>query len=158
MRFWQKLTIDWPCALGDWLWAVLVVAPAAFLDRLTLRRVVRMVLQIALWAILLMYFEQIVSLDLTFLFAIDAATYLEIAAAIFVLVAQGHLRRALQGTARSFRLGLQNRTRIPLRFGTRQRRNTNAMRRKTGDGTDRQSDDEPAVWCGNSNIFASVRA
>ena len=26
--WWQKLTIDWPCALGDWLWAMLVVAPA----------------------------------------------------------------------------------------------------------------------------------
>jgi len=34
---WQKWTIDRPAALGDWLWDVLVVQLAAFLDRLTLR-------------------------------------------------------------------------------------------------------------------------
>lgn len=35
MNLWQKLTIDWPCAFGDWLWAALMVGPAAWLDKLT---------------------------------------------------------------------------------------------------------------------------
>ncbi len=44
MKLWQKLTVDWLCMLGDWLWAVLVVAPAALLDRLTFRLFLRIVL------------------------------------------------------------------------------------------------------------------
>jgi hypothetical protein len=37
---WRTWTIDKPALLGDWLWDVLVVQLAAFLDRLTLRRIV----------------------------------------------------------------------------------------------------------------------
>ena len=42
-RLWQTWTIDKPAALGDWLWQILVVDLAAFLDRLTLRRVVALI-------------------------------------------------------------------------------------------------------------------
>jgi hypothetical protein len=40
---WQKWTIDEPAALGDWLWHVFVVQLAAFLDRLTLRRIIALI-------------------------------------------------------------------------------------------------------------------
>jgi hypothetical protein len=39
-QLWRKWTVDKPAAFGDWLWEVLVVEFAAFLDRLTLRQVV----------------------------------------------------------------------------------------------------------------------
>jgi len=39
-QLWQKWTIDKPAAFGDLLWNVFVVQLAAFLDRLTWRRVV----------------------------------------------------------------------------------------------------------------------
>src|SRR4051794_5376682 len=39
-QLWKKWTLDKPAALGDLLWEVLVVQLAAFLDRLTLRRVI----------------------------------------------------------------------------------------------------------------------
>jgi hypothetical protein len=39
-RLWQTWTIDKPAAFGDLLWDVCVVQFAAFLDRLTLRRVI----------------------------------------------------------------------------------------------------------------------
>ncbi len=39
-RFWRQWTVDKPAALGDWLWEILVVELAAFLDRLTLRQVI----------------------------------------------------------------------------------------------------------------------
>ena len=39
-QLWKKWTIDKPAVFGDWLWEVLVVQLAAFLDRLTLRRVI----------------------------------------------------------------------------------------------------------------------
>ncbi len=37
---WKKWTIDKPAAFGDLLWDVFVVQLAAFLDRLTLRRII----------------------------------------------------------------------------------------------------------------------
>jgi hypothetical protein len=40
---WQKWTIDKPAALGDWLWDVFVVQFAAFLDRLTLRKIIALI-------------------------------------------------------------------------------------------------------------------
>jgi hypothetical protein len=153
MKLWQKLTIDWPCALGDWLWAVLVVAPAAFLDRLTLRSAARLILQIALFAILLMYFEQIAFLHLTMLFAVDVTAYFEIATAVFILVVRGHAWHALLSTVRSIKLALQNRSKRVLRFGGRQQRNANAMRRKDGSGSSK-SDDAPAAWRGGLYAFA----
>lgn len=36
---WKKWTLEKPATLGDWLWDVLVVQFAAFLDRLTIRKV-----------------------------------------------------------------------------------------------------------------------
>jgi hypothetical protein len=42
-QFWRKWTVDKPAALGDWLWDVLVVELAAFLDRLTWRQVIAFV-------------------------------------------------------------------------------------------------------------------
>jgi hypothetical protein len=41
--FWRKWTVDRPAALGDWLWEILVVELAAFLDRLTWRQVIAFV-------------------------------------------------------------------------------------------------------------------
>jgi hypothetical protein len=40
---WQKWTIDKPAALGDQLWDVFVVQFAAFLDRLTLRKIIALI-------------------------------------------------------------------------------------------------------------------
>ncbi len=42
-ELWKTWTIDKPAAIGDWLWDVLVVQLAAFLDRLTLRRIIALV-------------------------------------------------------------------------------------------------------------------
>ena len=40
---WQKWTIDKPAAFGEMLWDVLVVQFAAFLDKLTLRRIIALI-------------------------------------------------------------------------------------------------------------------
>ncbi len=82
--WWQKLTIDWPCALGDWLWLALVVAPARFIDGLTRRRILHIVGII----ILLIFIQQVVMFDLTFLFGLDLGILMEVTAAIFVLSAR----------------------------------------------------------------------
>ncbi|MBA2587602.1 MAG: hypothetical protein H0U98_03160 [Alphaproteobacteria bacterium] len=82
--WWHKITIDWPCALGDWLWWALVVAPANFIDGLTRRRV----LHVIGFVLLLIFFQQVVMFDLTFLFGLDLGLLMEVAAAIFVLSAR----------------------------------------------------------------------
>jgi hypothetical protein len=145
MKLWRKLTVDWPCALGDWLWATLVVAPAAFLDCLTYRSVFKMALRIGFFAVLLFYFQEIVSFDLTFLFYIDVTAYPEIAATLFVLVAAGFAGRTLGGAARFARPIVLGWSKTLLRFGTRQRR-TRAMRHNAENP--KAPDDEPAAaWC-----------
>jgi hypothetical protein len=143
MKWWQKLTIDWPCALGDWLWANLVIAPAEFLDRLTLRGTARFVLQIMIFVALFTYFEQVASLDLTFLFYVDANVYLDVFAAIFILIARGQFLQMLKMATRIIWQSIQNRSKSLLRFGIRQRRNANALRRKDRAGSPEQSDDDP---------------
>jgi hypothetical protein len=48
---WQKWTIDKPAAFGDMLWDILVVQFAAFLDKITLRRVIALIpLVLVIWA------------------------------------------------------------------------------------------------------------
>ena len=48
---WQKWTIDKPAALGDMLWDVLVVQHAAFLDKVTLQRIIALIpVVLVIWA------------------------------------------------------------------------------------------------------------
>jgi len=149
MKWWQKLTIDWPCALGDWLWANLVTAPAALLDRLTLRSAARIMLQIVLFAVFFAYFQQIASLDLSFLFYVDANIYLDVFAATFVLVARGQILHLFKMATRMIWRFV--RPKFPSRIGTRRRRDAGASRRKNGAGSPKQSDDDPAgLWDGRA--------
>ena len=96
---WQKLTIDWPCALGDWLWAALVVAPAKVIDGLTRRRV----LHILGFILLLIFFQQVVMFDLTFLFGLDLGLLMEVASAVFVLTARNQARTLVDISWRSLK-------------------------------------------------------
>jgi hypothetical protein len=96
-NWWHKLTIDWPCAIGDWLWAALVIAPARFLDRLTRRRILHVVGII----VLLLFFQYVVAFDLTFLFGIDLGLLIEVAAALLVITARDRGRPVLETVRRS---------------------------------------------------------
>jgi hypothetical protein len=42
-RLWKTWTVDKPAAFGDLLWEVLVVQLAAWLDRLTVRRIIALI-------------------------------------------------------------------------------------------------------------------
>jgi hypothetical protein len=86
--WWQKLTIDWPCALGDWLWVMLVVEPARLIDGLTRRRVLHIIGLI----LLVIFFQQVVAMDLTFLFGVDLGLLMEVSAAVFILVARQQIK------------------------------------------------------------------
>jgi hypothetical protein len=89
--WWQKWTIDKPAALGDWLWLVLVVQLADFLNRLTLRRVIE-VLAITL---LTLIFVQTFPLDIAILFAGDMLMYLELVTLVSLVATTLRVGRAL---------------------------------------------------------------
>jgi hypothetical protein len=75
---WNKWTYEIPLAVGDVLWDVLVVQFAAFLDRLTIRKVIEFVAI----ALLVMAFVQTLPIDLAILFAGDMLMYLELLVAM----------------------------------------------------------------------------
>ena len=77
-NWWRTWSYEIPLAISDALWDVLVVQFAAFLDRLTLRRV----LEFVAIAVLVMAFAQTFPIDLAILFAGDTLMYLEIVVAI----------------------------------------------------------------------------
>ena len=82
--WWQKISIDWPCALGDFLWAMLVIEPARVLDRIRRRHILHFIGIL----FLLVFFRYVVAMDLTFLFGVDLGLLMEVAAAAVVLIAR----------------------------------------------------------------------
>lgn len=151
MNLWQKLTIDWPCSVGEWLWQNVILAIKAFLDKLTFRRIIIFVgiLIIAMAA------AQLLTADVAFVFAGDAMFYFEIATAVYLVAARGHARHAVRVLARAFRRAIQNLANITRRPGTRHCRNANSIKRNPGATSPKQSDDEPGVM-GRYFAFAQV--
>jgi hypothetical protein len=83
-NWWWKWTVERPAAFGDWLWLV-VVLPADFLDRLTIRKVIAFVPVV----ILVIAFAHNVPLPPQILFIGDALAYLDILTIVFFLAAIG---------------------------------------------------------------------
>ena len=102
-KLWRKWSYEVPLALGDALWEVLVVRFAAFLDRLTLRKVIESVVI----ALLVIAFAQTLPIDLAFLFAGDMLMYLEFIVAIRLATAWLHVRQALSFAIRVIRLAIR---------------------------------------------------
>lgn len=86
-ELWRKWTIDKPAVLGDWLWEFLLAPLAAFLARLTLRKIVAL---IPLGVILVAYYHSVpVPPELMLLG--DVLAYIDIFSVLFLL---GILSRA----------------------------------------------------------------
>jgi hypothetical protein len=79
--------VDWPASFGDWLWTTLVVWPADFLNRLTLRHVAKFLLL----TILVIALAHTFPLDLAYIFAGDVLTYLEVFTVVSLLAARGRV-------------------------------------------------------------------
>ena len=90
--WWQRWSHEIPLAIGDALWEVLVVQFAAFLDRLTVRKVIEF---IAI-AVLVMAFAQTLPIDLAILFAGDMLMYLEFIVAVRLATGKMHLQQVVQ--------------------------------------------------------------
>lgn len=102
-KLWQKWSYEIPLVLGDALWEALVVQFAAFLDRLTIRKVVEFVAI----ALLVMAFAQTLPFDLAILFAGDILMYLEFVIAIRLAAGVMHVRATWNQMTRFARLMLR---------------------------------------------------
>jgi hypothetical protein len=91
-NWWRKWSYEIPRMIGDALWDVLVVRFAAFLDRLTIRKVIEFVVI----AMLVMAFAQTLPFDLAILFAGDALMYLEFLVAIRLAAGKMHVLEMLR--------------------------------------------------------------
>src|ERR1700750_2877294 len=91
-RWWTRWTYDVPLFIGDALWDALVVQFAAFLDGLTIRKVIEFVAI----AILVMAFVQTLPIDLAILFAGETLMYLEILVALRLAAGRELLSAALR--------------------------------------------------------------
>src|ERR1700684_2107560 len=84
---WRKWTIDKPAAMGDWLWDIFVVQLAAFLDGLTLRRIIAFIPVVIL---VLAYYHSI-PLPPELMLVGDLLAYIDVFSVLFLL---GILSRA----------------------------------------------------------------
>jgi len=145
-QLWKKWTLDKPAAMGDWLWEVFVVQLAAFLDRLTLRRVIAFIPVV----ILVLAYSHSIPIPPELMLVGDVLAYIDIYSAIFLIAVVSRAATilfALKQTAalaarlaRSLLAGLQ-------RLDFRHRREGGARRRK-GAASRTGNEDEHAVIYG----------
>jgi hypothetical protein len=102
-NFWRRWTYEIPLVAGDVLWEVLVVQFAAFLDRLTVRKVIEFVVIAAL----AMAFAHTFPIDLAILFAGDTLMYLEFVIAIRLAAGRMHFMEILRLALRVAKFALR---------------------------------------------------
>jgi hypothetical protein len=81
--WWWRWTVEGPAAFGDWLRLMLIVLPADFLNRLTVRKVIALIPV----AVLIIAFAHHIPLPPEIVVLGDALAYLDILTIVFVLAA-----------------------------------------------------------------------
>jgi hypothetical protein len=148
-NWWRKWTYEIPLMIGDVLWEVLVVQFAAFLDRLTVRKVIEFVVI----AVLVMAFIQTLPVDLAILFAGDTLMYLEFMFAVRLAAGKMHFLEMLRQALRMARFAariLNAAVSIPVSRLNRLRERRRVTRSTKPRRNAASSDDEPGfgVACG----------
>ncbi|MBR0758406.1 hypothetical protein JQ604_40035 [Bradyrhizobium jicamae] len=143
-RLWKTWTLDKPAAFGDLLWDVFVVQFAAWLDRLTWRKVIAFIPVV----ILILAYMHRIPIPPELMLVGDLLAYIDI---FTVAILLGLFSRAAtilfvikQTAARTVALLTGARARLQ-RFGLRHRREGGAQQRRRSIGRTRRDDDESAV-------------
>jgi len=146
-QLWRTWTIDKPAAFGDLLWDVLVVRFAAFLDRLTVRRVIAFIPVL----ILGVAYAHSIPLPPELLLVGDLLAYIDIFSVLVLLGIMSRVTTVLfilkqaAAYAATWALVLRNGAK---RLDLRHRREGGARSRKRAIGWARKDDDEPVVTHG----------
>ena len=144
-QLWQKWTIDKPAAFGDLLWEVFVVQLAAFLDRLTLRRVIALIPI----PILFLAYAHNIPIPPELMLLGDLLAYIDIFSVIFLLSVMSRVENVVfilkQAAAHAIRLA-NNLLAVTKRLDFRNRREGGARTRKGASGrAGSKVDDHPAI-------------
>jgi hypothetical protein len=91
-NLWRKLTLGWPCILGDWLWANVAMPLFSLPKQITFRRAVFL----AAFAVAALAVAQVLTIDLALFMAGDIAFYCEIISVVMLIVVRGHIRHHVQ--------------------------------------------------------------
>jgi hypothetical protein len=141
---WQKWTVDKPAALGDWLWDVFVVQFAAWLDQLTLRKIIAFIPVV----ILVLAYMHRIPIPPELLLVGDLLAYIDVFAMVFLLgmIARVEtvvyvLKRAIDFARASVGGVLSSLRRLDFRHG---RAGGESSRRKRGSVRRKQSDRDGA--------------
>ena len=102
-KWWRKWTYEVPLAFSDALWDICVVQFADFLDHLTLRKAIELVLIF----MLALAFAQSLPFELAYLFAGDTLMYLEFLIAIRLAAGRLYLREVLRFAVRMAQLAFR---------------------------------------------------
>lgn len=142
---WKTWTIDRPALLGDWLWDVFVVQFAAFLDRLTLRRIIAFLPVVIL---IFAYYHRI-PIPPELMLVGDVLAYIDIFSVVLLLGLLGRVTTILfiikQSAARIAGLA-RSLTATVGRLDIRHRREHGTKARKRlADRCGNESDDEPIM-------------
>ncbi len=155
--WWRKLTYDLPLFISDALWDVLVVQFAAWLDRLTLRRIVAL----SPFVILIIAYGHSIPIPPELMLVGDVLAYIDVFSVILLL---GILSRATtivfvirQSVARALQLAGSLRADL-LRLDLRHRRESGARLRKRSSGLAKKQDDEYAVIRRTAGLIALAPA
>jgi hypothetical protein len=127
-RLWRTWTIDKPAVLGDWLWEILVVELAAFLDRLTLRQVIAFIPVV----ILIVAYAHSIPLPPELMLVGDLLAYIDVFSMILLLSLLGRAATILYlvRQAAEHLLRLVSHARTKLRPDSRHRRVGGARHRR----------------------------
>jgi signal transduction histidine kinase len=157
---WQKWTIDRPASLGDWLWDVFVVQFAAYLDRLTWRKIL---FPISVIILILAYYHRI-PLPPELVLVGDLLAYIDIFAALFLFSVLSRAATVLfvirQVTARVGTLASRL-VAVARRLDFRHQRARGTTSRKRFTGQPRHDDDEPKIvggfaWAWRHGAYEAV--
>ena len=144
-HLWQKWIIDKPAAFGDLLWEVLVVQLAAFLDRLTLRRIIALIPI----PILFLAYAHNIPIPPELMLLGDLLAYIDIFSVIFLLSVMSRVENVVfilkQAAAHAIRLA-NNLLAVTKRLDFRNRREGGTRTRKGASGrTSSKDHDHPAI-------------
>ena len=141
---WKKWTIDKPAAFSDLLWEVFVVQLAAFLDRLTLRRIIALIPVV----ILVLAYHHSIPIPPELMLLGDFLAYIDIFSVLFLLGVLSRVATILfivkQVSARIAGLAINLMAQVR-RLDFRHRRAGSANGRKRLTARQRRDDDEPAM-------------
>jgi hypothetical protein len=145
--WWWKWTVERPAAFGNWLWLVLVVLPAEYLDRLTWRKALALI-PLAIFAIAVAHN---IPLPPEILLLGDTLAYLDLWTMVILLAATGragailYLVRQIVGNVA--RLAARTLTPIIRQIDFRHRRARKALGRKRLRGIFKRPDEDCDPFC-----------